>query len=146
MIERVFRNLLGEQTQEIPRYSSAKVGGRKSYAMARKNIEFETQTKQVDIKTLEIQAIDLPNIYFRADVSKGTYIRALCAQIGRDLGTVATLSALRRTRSGQFRLADSMTIEQLRAMPVAQIQARLIQLESGVTEPASGIGQRSVCG
>lgn len=129
LIERAFRNLLGEQTQEIPRYSSAKVGGRKSYAMARKNVAFETQTKQVDIKALEIQAIDMPNVYFRADVSKGTYIRALCAQIGRDLGTVACLSALRRTRSGQFRLSDGLTIEQLRAMPVAQIQSRLIQME-----------------
>lgn len=125
-VRAVFAGFVGTREQKIPRYSSARVAGEKSYVLARKNIAFEQRTKTVEIKRLESTLFKTPDIYFSSTVSKGTYIRALCEEIGETLGCGATLSALRRIRSGPFHVKDSLAAADLDRLSAADLKRRLI--------------------
>ncbi len=112
-IDASFRRFLGEIEQIPPMYSAIKFKGKKLYELARKGIAVERRPRRVVIKELEILKVDLPSIEFRVRCSKGTYIRQLCHDIGATLGCGAYLSRLRRTRSGNFRIDNALTIEKL---------------------------------
>ena len=105
------RQFIGVQQQLPPMYSALKVNGKKLYELARKGKETERKTREITIHEFEITGINLPEIHFRAVVSKGTYLRSLAYDFGRALGTGACLSSLRRTRIGSSDIKDSMTIE-----------------------------------
>lgn len=70
----------------------------------------------MDLPAIEILEIRLPVVKFRVECSKGTYIRSLCADIGGKLGCGGTMQSLVRTRVGEFRLADALTLAQLQAL------------------------------
>jgi tRNA pseudouridine55 synthase len=110
----------GEIEQVPPMYSALKQNGVKLVDLARQGIEVERKARKVTIYSIECLSIDLtekqPKIRFRADCSKGTYIRTLCVDIGRKLGVPAMMSRLVRTQSGPFRKEDCITIDQLRAI------------------------------
>jgi len=135
-IHEAFACFTGECRQQAPRYSSVKVGGRRSYEMARKNVAFEQPFKTVQIKQLDIHTIHESNVWFKAHVSKGTYIRTLASDIGKKLGTHAALSALRRTASGPFRIEDARTVPKLKNASPAEIAAMLLPA-SAVQAPAA---------
>jgi tRNA U55 pseudouridine synthase TruB len=84
--------------------------GKKLYELARKGKEIEVQPRHVEIKEFEITANRMPEIDFRVVVSKGTYIRSLAFDFGKALETGACLSALRRTRIGEWKIEQSDTI------------------------------------
>ena len=107
---------IGRQKQVPPMYSALKVNGKKLYELARAGKEVERQARHVDLPAIEILEIRLPVVKFRVECSKGTYIRSLCADIGGKLGCGGTMQSLVRTRVGEFRLADALTLTQLQAL------------------------------
>lgn len=105
----------GKQSQIPPMFSALHYQGKRLYQLARRGIEVERESREVEIFSIEIMEIDLPMIRFKADVSRGTYIRSLIRDIGEKLNTNAVMTFLLRTRSGPFRLADSVSYEEIEA-------------------------------
>ena len=98
--------------QVPPLYSAKWIDGRRAYQYARKNKEIELQPVPVIIHDFRITRIELPEVDFTVRCSKGTYIRALARDFGEELGTGAYLSALRRTKIGDYDVHDALSIEQ----------------------------------
>ncbi len=115
-VRAAFSKFTGTYSQLPPMYSAKKVGGKKLYELARKGKEIERTAVPVTVRELKILDMDLPKIRFRARVSKGTYIRSLCRDIGAELGLPAAMSALRRTVHGSFRLSDAHRLPEIREM------------------------------
>jgi len=109
----VLPEFIGKQLQTPPMYSAVKVQGRKLYELARQGIEVERQPKAIEIKELELLGFNPPDkASLRIVCSKGTYIRALCYNIGEKIGTGAYMSALCRTRIGKYVLDEKCLIPQ----------------------------------
>lgn len=109
---------VGGYEQIPPMYSALKVNGKKLYELARQGREVERQPRRVDISKIQILEIRIPYVRFVVECSKGTYIRALCADIGERLGCGAAMESLKRTRVGTFKIEDAITlswVEQLMA-------------------------------
>ena len=105
----------GTIEQMPPPFSAKKVGGVPAYKLARKNKEVELKAVQVNVKRFEIFDLMGDRARFSCDVSSGTYVRSLAHDLGQKLGCGAHLSALRRTRSGEFCMEDAVTLEALAA-------------------------------
>jgi tRNA pseudouridine55 synthase len=105
--------LTGKIQQLPPMHSAIKVGGKRAYAFARKGHEVTLQPREVEVREFEITSITLPEVGFRIVCSKGTYIRSLVRDFGESLGVGAYMSSLCRTRIGQFRLEDAVTLDQV---------------------------------
>ncbi len=101
----------GNITQTPPIYSAVKVDGKRAYESARKGEEIIIKSKQVEVTVFEITGIRLPEIDFRIVCSKGTYIRSIANDFGKELGNGAYLSALRRTRIGDYKIEDALDFE-----------------------------------
>ena len=121
----------GELDQVPPMYSAIKQNGQPLYKLARQGLEVERKARRVVIKTLELRAFR-PGEQAEIDVSiectKGTYVRTLAEDIGKALGCGAHVSALRRTRSGPFTLADSVAPTTLEALKDNEQVAEMDQL------------------
>ena len=111
----------GPQQQMPPMVSAVKVGGKKLYELARKGIEVEREARDIVIHEIRPGRSAMPYFDFTVHCSKGTYIRTLCADIGRKLGVGGTLAKLRRTRSGQFGIEDALTLEKLKEFEQADL-------------------------
>jgi tRNA pseudouridine55 synthase len=107
-IEAVLKQLTGRIQQTPPIYSAIKVDGQRAYKLARKGQEVKLEPREVTVYSLRSTAYQYPKLKIIAEVSSGTYIRTLAEDIGRELGTGAYLSALRRTRVGDFKVSDSL--------------------------------------
>jgi tRNA pseudouridine55 synthase len=94
-------------------YSAVKYGGKPLYQYARSGKTVERTEREIDIKKFEILKVHAPYIDFCIVCSKGTYIRSLIDEMGIRLGCGAALTALRRTRIGEYTVAKAKTIEQL---------------------------------
>jgi tRNA pseudouridine55 synthase len=108
------KGFIGEIMQVPPAHSAIKIDGKRVYELARQGKEVKLEPRPVTIKTFDITGIELPIIHFRVVCSTGTYIRSLANDFGRELGCGAYLSSLCRTRIGNFRVEDAMTIEQFK--------------------------------
>lgn len=104
---------LGVQQQYPPAHSAIKMGGERVYEKARRGETVELKPRTVEIKVFDITEIAMPDIHFRIVCSKGTYIRSIAHDIGKALKSGAHLSALRRTKSGQFDVKDAWNLEDL---------------------------------
>ncbi len=100
----------GKKMQMPPAFSAKKVGGQRAYKLARAGKEVKLEPREVEMHGRDIE-IDLPFIRFKVEVSSGTYIRSLVHDIGQVLGCGAVMTALRRTRVGEFKLEDAQKIE-----------------------------------
>lgn len=94
-----------------PSYSAIKVNGQRSYKAAREGAPIELKSRQVEITEFEITHIQMPHVHFRVVCSKGTYIRTLAYDFGKALQSGAYLSALCRTRIGNFLLQNAIEVE-----------------------------------
>ena len=114
LVEEVIPSFKGEQWQVPPMFSAVKVDGKRAYDLARKGQEVELKPKLLVIDEIEILGFDetAMQLTLRVVCSKGTYIRALARDIGEKLNSGAHLIALRRTRVGDRRIEDSLSIEQ----------------------------------
>lgn len=122
---RVIGGFVGEIAQVPPMYSALKVGGKKLVDMARQGIEVEREPRKITVYSIDAHG-DGDEYEMDVECSKGTYIRTLCADIGKALGTGAVMSALERERSGAFGISDAYTLEALENMsPEERISALL---------------------
>ena len=104
---------IGDLEQYPPAHSAVKISGERLYEKARRGEAVELKTRKVAIKAFELTRIDLPEIDFRVVCSKGTYIRSLVSDFGKALDNGAYLSALRRTRNGEFDVKDAFEVMDL---------------------------------
>ncbi len=112
-IENVAKSFFGKQLQMPPMYSAVKYGGKPLYQYARSGRTVERTERVIEIAKFEILKVHAPYVDFCIVCSKGTYIRSLVDELGIRLGCGAALTALRRTRIGEYTLAKAKTIEQL---------------------------------
>ena len=106
---------IGTIDQFPPVFSALKKDGKRLYEYAREGEDVEIASRQVEIREFEITRIALPEVDFRVSCSKGTYIRSLAHDFGKTLNNGAHLSALRRTRIGEFHVKNGVTIEAFEA-------------------------------
>lgn len=114
-VKTVLERFLGEQEQIPPIYSAIKVEGKKLYEYARKGQQVEIKPRKItiyDIKSLKINK-ESSEIQFEVSCSKGTYIRSLCEDIAKKMGTVGYMKELQRTRVGTFTIEQSILMEDL---------------------------------
>jgi tRNA pseudouridine55 synthase len=89
------------------------------YELARRGVDVELKARPVNISLFEITGIQLPEVHFKVVCSTGTYIRSLAHDVGAALGCGAYLSELRRTRIGDFSVADAVSVDQFMASLLA---------------------------
>ena len=116
--EETVKSFVGESEQIPPMYSAIKQNGKKLYELARQGIEVEREKRKITIFSIDILGISENTLKIDVHCSKGTYIRTLCADIGKKLGTGACMTSLRRTASGRFTEKDAFTPEELSIMNV----------------------------
>ena len=102
---------LGDINQIPPIHSAIKVDGQRVYKKARKGELVELKPRPVTIYEFEILAVEMPNVQFRIKCSKGTYIRSIAHDFGQALNSGAHLSALRRTKVGNFDVSSALSID-----------------------------------
>jgi len=112
-LEETRKKFVGSIEQTPPMHSAVKVDGKRLYELARKGESIARKTRNVIISEFELTKVDLPIIEFRVVCSKGTYIRSLANDFGKQLGVGAHLSSLRRTRIGDFNVNKSYNLEEL---------------------------------
>ncbi len=110
-IEEVLPRFTGHAMQVPPVFSAVKVDGKRAYSYARKGKEVEIKAKPLEIREMEILGWEAPKLTVRVLCSKGTYIRALARDLGTALDSGAHLTALKRTRVGDFSIADALDID-----------------------------------
>lgn len=123
-VKDVLASFIGEQSQIPPMYSAIKVGGKKLYEYARIGEKVEVKPRQIKIYDIELLNMnrDAMEIVFRVSCSKGTYIRTLCEDIAKELSTVGTMTALVRTKAGDFTLDKSIELEKLLTLSTDEIE------------------------
>ena len=111
-VEAALASLTGERLQAPPVYSAKKVEGVRAYEFARAGETVELRKVPINIYAIEVEEFDLPHLRIRVECSKGTYIRSLACEIGEALESGAHLTALRRTRSGEFRVGNAVGLDE----------------------------------
>lgn len=112
MVEEVLKKFTGRIEQVPPAFSACKIDGKRAYKMARKGKEVELKAKILVIDEIELLEYSQQSIVVRVVCSKGTYIRALARDIGDALNSGGHLTALRRTRVGDVKVEECLTVEQ----------------------------------
>ncbi len=130
-IKEAAQSFKGDIMQTPPMYSALKVGGKKLLDLARKGIEVEREARAVKVDSIEVFQTDDPREFkLLARVSKGTYIRTLCADIGKALGCGAVMATLARLSCGSFGLEDCVTVSELESLTEAERISKLCPVES----------------
>ena len=115
-LEQSIKKFIGSIKQVPPMYSAIKIDGNKLYHLARKGIEVERPERDVTIEYINLLDFKDNKAKIETKVSKGCYIRSLIFDIGQDLGTYATMTALQRKQVGDYSLEDSYSLEQIEEM------------------------------
>jgi tRNA pseudouridine55 synthase len=111
LLRETTKQFVGEIQQKPPIFSAIKKDGKRLYELARKGETTEINARTVTISEFEITKINLPEVAFRVVCSKGTYIRSLAYDFGLALNSGAHLSALRRTKIGNFSVDKALSME-----------------------------------
>ena len=112
----VRNKFLGNIEQVPPMFSALKHKGKALYKLARAGKEVERAPRQVEIFLFDITKIDLPDIHFEIACSKGTYIRVIADDFGKELGCGGILCLLRRTEIGDYKVDDALDVDEFTAM------------------------------
>ena len=114
-IENILTEFIGEQEQIPPIYSAIKINGKKLYDYAREGKTVTIEPRKIKIYKIELMGFnkEAKQIQFKVNCSKGTYIRSLCEDIAKKLGTVGYMKELNRTQVGEFYIKNSVTIAEL---------------------------------
>ena len=113
-VEKVLSSFIGKQEQTPPIYSAIKVAGKKLYEYARKGQEVEIPKREIEIYNIELVGINKVSkeIEFKVSCSKGTYIRSLCIDIAKALGTIGYMSGLERLQVGELKIENAIKIDE----------------------------------
>lgn len=116
VVNHILKFFIGKQTQIPPMYSAIKLNGKKLYEYARKGIEVEVKPRNIEIYNIALEKLNKEKleIIFRVNCSKGTYIRSLCEDIAKELGTIGYMKELQRTKAGDFYIEDCVSVEDLK--------------------------------
>ncbi len=139
-IRETFASFLGNQLQTPPMYSAKKVNGKRLYDLARDGVVIERKPVPITIHEIRITSMKLPRIQFTVTCSAGTYIRTLCTDIAAKLHTIGVMSALRRTRVGDFAIEDAATLDEVSKEPekyVKKIDSLFTEYPAYLTTPES---------
>src|SRR5437588_3237812 len=145
------RSMTGTLDQVPPPFSAKKVGGVPSYKLARANRSVEIAPVQIEVEQFELLDFEPPFAKFRVVCSGGTYIRSLAHDLGQLAGCGAHLTGLRRTRSGEFRIADAAALERISEtdlVPMDRLLGSLPRIEVSETDEGKvlhGNQIRAVC-
>ena len=115
LIRKTILQFTGEISQTPPIHSAIKQNGKPVYLLARKGVEVILEPRKITINDFAITVINLPVVSFKVACTTGTYIRSLANDFGNALGCGGYLSELRRTRIGNFKVEDAMTVEEFMA-------------------------------
>jgi len=122
----VFKRFEGPQMQRPPVYAALKHKGTPLYKLARQGRPVQKAARPVTIEALRVMQIRLPDILFQVTCSAGTYVRALCADIGDSLGCGGHLQQLRRVAGSGFALAEAITLEALKLKSASDAPCRAL--------------------
>lgn len=132
----VLPNFVGKIEQMPPKYSAKNVGGVRAYDLARRGVEFDLKPSVVEIFSLElVEQTDENEYLFRIHCSAGTYIRSLCRDIAYKTGSKATMTAIKRTKSGDFIIDNALSPEEIKLLgekaiiPVEKVLEKLPRVD-----------------
>lgn len=132
MLQSVTEQFLGEIMQVPPMYSALKKDGKKLYELAREGIEVERAARPLTIYELSLTPLSDQQLQLTVTCSKGTYVRVLAEDIAKALGTVGHLTALRRIQTGDFEIANAITLADFAALDVAARFDKLLAVDACV--------------
>ena len=132
MLQSVTEQFLGEIMQVPPMYSALKKDGKKLYELAREGIEVERAARPLTIYELSLTPLSDQQLQLTVTCSKGTYVRVLAEDIAKALGTLGHLTALRRIRTGDFEIANAITLADFAALDVAARFDKLLAVDACV--------------
>lgn len=123
-------SMLGDSMQVPPMYSALKVGGKKLCDLAREGKTVEREPRRITVHSIKTRRTSELEYELDVSCSKGTYIRTLCADIGKKLGTGGVMKTLRRAEASGFTLDDAVTLTDLEAMSEEEREARILPIET----------------
>lgn len=132
-INEKLEKFIGKQKQIPPMYSAIKINGKKLYELAREGIEIEREAREIEIFDIYNVKYENDNLSYTVHCSKGTYIRSLCEDIAQELGTIGTMTNLRRIKSGQFEIEKAINIEEITEEKIISME-KLFDKEINVSE------------
>ena len=132
MLQSVTEQFLGEIMQVPPMYSALKKDGKKLYELAREGIEVERAARPLTIYELSLTPLSDQQLQLNVTCSKGTYVRVLAEDIAKALGTLGHLTALRRIQTGDFEIADAITLADFAALDIAARLDKLLAVDACV--------------
>ena len=132
MLQSVTEQFLGEIMQVPPMYSALKKDGKKLYELAREGIEVERAARPLTIYELSLTPLSDQQLQLTVTCSKGTYVRVLAEDIAKALGTLGHLTALRRIQTGDFEIANAITLADFAALDVAARFDKLLAVDACV--------------
>jgi len=132
MLQSVTEQFLGEIMQVPPMYSALKKDGKKLYELAREGIEVERAARPLTIYELSLTPLSDQQLQLTVTCSKGTYVRVLAEDIAKALGTLGHLTALRRIRTGDFEIANAITLADFAALDIAARFDKLLAVDACV--------------
>ena len=132
MLQSVTEQFLGEIMQVPPMYSALKKDGKKLYELAREGIEVERAARPLTIYKLSLTPLSAQQLQLTVTCSKGTYVRVLAEDIAKALGTLGHLTALRRIRTGDFEIANAITLADFAALDFAARFDKLLAVDACV--------------
>jgi tRNA pseudouridine55 synthase len=122
-----FAKFAGEMEQIPPMVSAVKKDGIRLYELARAGKEIERDPKKITIHGLDVRKVYLPYADFILKCSKGTYVRTICSDIGRNLGCGAVLFSLRRSVCGEFNVENAVTVETMKTWEQDELYRAMVK-------------------
>ena len=144
-IKSAVKKFEGQIEQQPPVFSALKHRGTPLYRLARKGTPVQKPARRVHVSKIKILEVNLPLVHFKVSCSAGTYIRSLCADIGRQLGCGGHLEALRRIESSGFKIEQAISLEQLEQRILAGNRKRyLISMADALADMPTCIGDQKL--
>lgn len=131
IVVQALETMIGKQTQVPPMYSAIKVNGKKLYEYAREGKTIDIKGRDIEIYNMNLLELNVRDaeIVFEISCSKGTYIRTVCEDLAKKLNTVGYMKDLRRTKVGEFDIADSIDIKTIKENE-KKLEEKIISIEN----------------
>lgn len=131
-VRAAMKQFVGDQYQIPPMFSAIKIDGVALYKKARQGEEVEREPRFIRVASFDLTRFASPEIDFVLRCSKGTYVRTVAHDLGQKIGCGAHLSKLRRTATGRFSISQCLTLDEIQALPLPEIEKRLLPVHEAV--------------